>query len=123
MPILLTLKEEQAMRAVWKAGEGTIKTFLEYIEVIPLPQYTTLASTIKNLEKKGYVTSRLIGNAYLYKPAVAQGQHRKKSINTLVRQHFNNSYKEVVAFFAEQQKISPQELRDIINIIEQKNKS
>ncbi len=116
----LTAKEEKAMQVIWKVGEGTIKTFLENMD--PFPRYTTLASTIKNLEKKGYVTSRLIGNTYLYKPAVAHGQHLKKSLTNLVRQHFNNSYKEVVAFFADQHKISPEELRDIIHIIEHKNK-
>jgi BlaI family penicillinase repressor len=119
----LSAKEEQAMQAVWKAGEGTVKTFLDHLSVQPLPRYTTLASTIKNLEKKGYIKGRLIGNVYLYKPLVAQGQHRKKTIVNLIREHFNNSYREVVTFFAEEEKISPAELRDIIMLIEQKKKA
>ena len=59
----LTQQEEEAMQAVWRNGEGNVKSFLEHLD-IDIP-YTTLASTIKNLEKKGYVISRLVGNAYL----------------------------------------------------------
>lgn len=48
----LTLQEETAMQAIWKAGKGFVKDFLE-VHIAPAPPYTTLASTIKNLEKKG----------------------------------------------------------------------
>ena len=47
----LTSQEEQAMKAVWKSGEANVKTFLDAIEG-QKPPYTTLDSTIKNLEKK-----------------------------------------------------------------------
>ena len=78
----ITLQEEAAMRAAWTTGEGNVKTFLENMEP-PLPPYTTLASTIKNLEKKGYLSSRLVGNMYLYRPAVEEaeyGDQRRLSI-------------------------------------------
>ncbi len=60
----LSKQEEEAMQAVWKTGEGNVKLFLENMTGPGMP-YTTLASTIKNLEKKGFLSSRLIGNAYL----------------------------------------------------------
>lgn len=121
MPEKLSRQEEQAMRAVWKTGEGNVKTFLENIEQ-PAPPYTTLASTIKNLEKKGYLASRLIGNMYLYKPAVEEREYKKNYLTGIVKQHFDNSYKDLVAFFAEQKKISPKELKEIIDMIERKKK-
>ena len=93
----LTHAEEETMQAVWRTGEGNVKAFMEYLDNdIP---YTTVASTIKNLEKKGYISSRLIGNAY-----------------------FDNSYKELVNFFVEQKKLSAKELKEIIRLIEQGNK-
>ena len=122
MPEKLTPQEEQAMRAVWKAGEGSVKTFLEYIEDAQKPPYTTLASTIKNLEKKGYVTSKPVGNMYLYKAAVKESDYKKNFLTDLVRQHFDNSYKDLVAFFAEQKKINEKDLKEIINMIEKKKK-
>jgi predicted transcriptional regulator len=122
MPEKLTPQEEQAMRAVWKTGEGNVKTFLDNIEGENPPPYTTLASTIKNLEKKGYLTSRPIGNMYLYKPAVKEAEYKKNFLTEIVKKHFDNSYKELVAFFAEQKKISPKDLREIMDMIEKKKK-
>src|SRR5262245_44365312 len=96
----LTPQEEEAMIAVWRTGEGNIKAILENL---PSPSpYTTVASTIKNLEKKKYVSSRLVGNAYLYKPMVAEDEYMKKFMNNLVKDYFDNSYKELVNFFVEQ---------------------
>ena len=79
----------------------------------PLPPYTTLASTIKNLEKKGYLSSRLIGNAYLYKPLITEEAYKKKFINKIVENYFSNSYKELVSFFVQQKKLSAKELKEI----------
>ena len=117
----LTPQEEQAMQAVWKTGEGNVKIFLENMDD-PKPPYTTLASTIKNLEKKGYVNSRLLGNTYLYIPALSEEDYKKKFISGVVKDYFDNSYKELVSFFVEQKKLSPKELKEIIEMIEQQNK-
>ena len=116
----LTPQEQQAMTAIWKIREGNIKMILDNIDSKPKPPYTTLASTIKNLEKKGYLTSRPLGNMNLYKPAVAEREFTDRSLATLVKEHFDNSYKDLVAFFAEQKKISPKELKEIIQLIENK---
>jgi BlaI family penicillinase repressor len=115
----LTQTEEQAMRTVWKVGEANVKTFLEHISE-PAPPYTTLASTIKNLEKKGYLNSRLIGNMYLYKPVVQEEEYKKQSLTHMVKNHFDNSYKDLVAFFSDQKKIIKKELKEIIDLIEKK---
>jgi BlaI family penicillinase repressor len=113
----LSQQEEEAMQAVWKAGEGTIKLFLENMPSPGTP-YTTLASTIKNLEKKGYLASRMVGNAYLFKPLVSEGDYKKKFMSGFVRDYFANSYKELVNFFVEEKKLSADELKEIIGLIE-----
>lgn len=114
----LTSQEEEAMQAVWRNGEGNVKAFLDKID-IDIP-YTTLASTVKNLEKKGFLTSRLVGNAYLYKPAITEEEYKKKFMNGFVKEYFENSYKELVNFFVEQKKLSPKELKEIVEMIEGK---
>ncbi|MBL7722594.1 MAG: BlaI/MecI/CopY family transcriptional regulator [Chitinophagaceae bacterium] len=115
----LTHTEEETMQAVWHTGEGNVKAFMEYLdEAIP---YTTVASTIKNLEKKGYLSSRLLGNAYLYKPAVTEDDYKNKFMNGVVKEYFDNSYKELVNFFVEQKKLSAKELKEIISMIEKGN--
>jgi BlaI family transcriptional regulator, penicillinase repressor len=114
----MSQQEEQAMMAVWKTGEGNVKMFLDNLDE-PLP-YTTLASTIKNLERKGYLESRLVGNAYLYRPVLNESEYKKNFMSGVVKNYFDNSYKELVNFFIEQKKLSPEELRDIIKLIEGK---
>ena len=115
----LTHVEEETMQAVWRTGEGNVKAFMEHLDE-SLP-YTTVASTIKNLEKKSYLSSRLVGNAYLYKPAVSEEEYKKKFMGNVVKEYFDNSYKELVNFFVEQKKLSAKELKEIISIIEKGN--
>lgn len=116
----LTHTEEETMQAVWRTGEGNIKAFIEHLdEDIP---YTTVASIIKNLEKKGYLSSRLLGNAYLYKPVVSEEEYKKKFMGNVVKDYFDNSYKELVNFFVEQKKLSAKELKEILTMIEKGGK-
>jgi BlaI family transcriptional regulator, penicillinase repressor len=117
----LTPQEEQAMQAVWQVGEGHVKLFLERINEAKL-LYTTLASTIKNLEKKGYLTSQRVGNVYLYKPAISEDDYKKKFLSGVVQNYFANSYTNLVSFFVNQQKLSAEELKEIIHMIEGKKK-
>ncbi|MDO1451728.1 BlaI/MecI/CopY family transcriptional regulator [Rhodocytophaga aerolata] len=115
----LTPSEEQAMQAIWKTGEGHVKLFLDNLAP-PKPPYTTLASTIKNLEKKGYLTSRLVGNTYLYKQAIGEEEYKSKFLSGVVHSYFESSYKNLVSFFVKQQKLSAKELKEIIDMIEGK---
>jgi predicted transcriptional regulator len=112
----LTQQEEQALMAIYATGEGTVKQFLEGMDE-NLP-YTTLASTIKNLEKKGYLLSRQSGNTYIYKPALSEEEYKKQFMSGVVKNYFDNSYKELVNFFVEQKKLSARELKEIIHMIE-----
>jgi predicted transcriptional regulator len=115
----LTIQEEEALQAVFKIGEGSIKMILENLKD-DLP-YTTIASTIKNLEKKGFLQSKLVGNAYIYKPAITEQDFKKKFMSSVVKNYFDNSYKELVNFFVEQKKLSASELKEIISMIEKGN--
>ena len=115
----LTQQEEEAMMIIYRIGEGNVKSFLDDMHE-PKPPYTTLASTIKNLEKKGFLKSRLVGNTYLYKPAMQEEEYKKNYMSSVVKNYFSNSYKDLVNFFVEQKKLSPKELKDIIDMIEGK---
>ena len=109
------------MQVIWNLQEGNVKAFLDQMPD-PRPPYTTLASTIKNLEKKGYVTSTLVGNTYLYKPAVSEEEYKQQFMQGFVQNYFNNSYKDMVNFFVTRKKLKPKELKEIIALIEEKNK-
>ena len=113
----LTKQEEKAMLAIWKAGRGAVRDFMD-LHADPVPHYNTLVSTIKNLEKKGYVTHRQVGNVNEYFPAVSQTEYKKFSLKNMVEAHFADSYKDLVTFFAKEEKISSDDLKDIIEMIE-----
>ena len=117
----LTHTEEETMQSVWRTGEGNIKSFMENMDE-PAP-YTTVASIIKNLEKKGYLNSRLVGNVYMYKPAISEDDYKQKFMGNVVKEYFDNSYKELVNFFVEQKKLSAKELKQIITLIEKGSNS
>ena len=117
----LTQQEEELMQVIWNLQEGNVKAFLDMMPD-PKPPYTTLASTIKNLEKKGYVTSRLLGNTYLYKAIVSAEEYKQQFMQGFVLNYFNNSYKDMVNFFVAQKKLKPKELKEIIALIEENNK-
>ncbi len=115
----LTPQEEEAMIALWKTGKGIIKAILENVTDTKTP-YTTFASTIKNLQKKGYVAYKQVGNVYEYFPLVKENDYKKNFIKGVVQNYFENSYKEMVSFFAEENKISAEELKEILKMIENK---
>jgi predicted transcriptional regulator len=118
----LTKQEEDVMQAVWHTGEGSVKSFLEAMHPTK-PPYTTVASTVKNLEKKGFINSRLVGNTYLYTPKISEGEYKQKFMQGFVQDYFNNSYKEMVNFFVDNKKLKPNELKEIIEMIEDKTKN
>ena len=113
----LSKQEEEAMQAVWQFGKGFIKDFLDLLEE-PKPPYTTLASTVKNLERKGFVESEKMGNSFRYSPSILEEDYKKKFMNGFVSDYFQNSYKDLVTFFANEKKISASELKEIIKLIE-----
>ena len=102
----LTHQEEEAMRYIWKIGMCCVKDILN--------------SIVNNLKRKGYVTARRFGNTYIFQPAVTQEEYAKTSVGTFVKNYFADSYKDMVSFFAREQKISKEDLEDILNLIENK---
>lgn len=116
----LTHVEEAVMQAIWRTGEGNVKAFMEHLDE-PAP-YTTIASVVRNLEKKMYLSSRLVGNVYFYNPVVSEDAYKKKFMGNVVKEYFDNSYKELVNFFVEQKKLSATELKEILQMIEKGNK-
>lgn len=115
----LTHQEEEVMLIIWQNGPGFIKDFIENMDK-PHPPYTTVASIVKNLERKGFVSSRRYGNTYEYTALINEKEYKKKFMSGVVKNYFENSYKELVSFFAADKKISAEELQEIIKLIEKK---
>ena len=101
----LTRQEEEVMLHIWALKECFIKD-------------TTLASIVSNLKRKEYVKLTRVGNTYLYTPLISEQEYKRTFMSGFVRNYFENSYKEMVSFFAKEQKISANDLQDILQMIE-----
>ncbi|MFI1743562.1 BlaI/MecI/CopY family transcriptional regulator [Thalassobellus sediminis] len=116
----LTNKEEEIMHILWKLEKAFVKDVLAEIKE-DKPHYNTLSTIIRNLEEKGYVSYNAYGKTHHYFPIVSKEEYRKGYMNVAINNYFNSSYKNMVSFFAKEEKISVEELKEIIALIE-KNK-
>ena len=117
----LAKREEQIMQALWTLKKAFIKEIKEEL-ADPALHYNTIATIIKILQKKGFVAHLTLGNAHQYYPLISKKKYQKQEIGHIVKQYFNNSPKNLVAFFAEEEHIDEDELSEIIDLIK-KNKS
>ena len=115
----LTNKEEEIMRILWKLEKAFVKEVLAEITE-EQPHYNTLSTIIRNLEEKGFVSHNAFGNTHQYFPIVKMEDYRKRFMNTAIDTYFDSSYKNMVSFFAKEEKISAEELREILAMIENK---
>lgn len=113
----LTIQEEQAMLKIWKLKECAVKNILDLYEE-PKPNYTTLAAVVRNLEVKGYIYTKRFGNVKVFYPKIEQLDYKKHFMNDVVNDYFDNSYKKILSFFVKEEKLSTDEIRKIIDQIE-----
>jgi len=114
----LTNKEEEIMHALWQLEKGFVK---EVVAALPEGnQYNTVSTIKRNLEEKGYVAQTAFGKKHKNYPIITLESYRKQFMQTATQKYFDSSYKEVVSFFAKEEKISAAELREILAIIENK---
>lgn len=116
----LTNKEEEIMHILWTIEKGFVKDVMAEIKE-DKPHYNTLSTMIRNLEEKGYVSYNAYGKTHQYYPIITKEAYRKRFMNTAIENYFNNSYKNMVSFFAKEEKISVDELKEIIRLIEKKD--
>ena len=117
----LTHQEENIMLHVWQLKECAIKDVVERMDD-PKPPYTTVASIFNNLENKGYLVKRRFGNVKVFRPVISESAYKRHFLSGVVQSYFDNSYKELVSFFAKEQKITTEELEEIIRLIEKNRK-
>lgn len=115
----LTNKEEEIMKILWKLEKAFVKEILSEMKE-DKPHYNTLSTIVRNLEDKKYVDHEAFGNTHRYFPIVSKEAYRKKFINSTITDYYDNSYKSLVSLFAKEEKISVEELKEIIDLIENK---
>ena len=119
-PQALTEKEKILMQMLWENGPMFVREMLE-IYPEPKPHFNTISTVMRILEGKGHVAHEVFGPTYRYYAVARKEFFMKKSLAQLVKDYFNNSYKNAVSALVEEEKISVDELREIIDLVESKN--
>ena len=89
----------------------------------PPLHYNTVSTIVRNLEEKGYVGHREFGNTYQYYPIINREDYQNRFVLTkVVADYFDNSYKNLVSYFARQDKVSVEDLKEVIRMIENDGK-
>lgn len=115
----LTHKEEEIMHVIWTLEKAFVKEIVE--ELDEDIHYNTVSTMVRNLEEKKFVSHEAFGKTHRYFPLVEKEDYSKQVLNSTTRKFFDGSYKNLVSFFAKEENISTEDLKEIIEIIE-KNK-
>lgn len=119
---ILTEKEATLMNMLWQHGPLFVREMLDlYPE--PKPHFNTISTTIRILEDKGYVSHETVAGSHRFHALVAKEEFSRRGFAELIRDYFDNSYKKAVSALVEEEKISADELREILSLIDKKNKS
>jgi BlaI family penicillinase repressor len=115
----LTRKEEELMKILWKIKEGFVKDIVEFYPD-PKPHYNTVSSLVRLLEEKGFIDHKAYGNTHQYFPTISKQEYRKSFIKDVVKDYFDNSYKQTVSLFIEEQNLSKEDLDELMRLIQLK---
>ena len=112
----LTTKEEEVMQILWDLNKALVRDIMSELPNSKQP-YTTVASIVRILEKKGYVSHKPYGKTHEYYPLVSKAEYRKRKFKGLLTQYFDNSIESVVSFLAKEEKLSPKEFEELTKMI------
>jgi len=114
----LTEAELRLMEVLWEKGPGTVQQVLEGIpENLPLA-YNSVLTTIRILEKKGYVRHVKDGRAHVYTPLVERQEATRSEIRRLVNRFFANSHELLVLNILEDRSVDARELKRLRKMLE-----
>ena len=113
----LTNKEKEIMDLYWKHGPMFVPELQEHYAE-PRPHFNRLSTIVRILEREGFLDHKQFGNTYQYYPLISEAEYGRKSIAGIIKNYFDDSYLSAVSSFVKEEKISVDELRELINQIE-----
>jgi predicted transcriptional regulator len=113
----LTNKEREVMELFWQHGPMFVRELLEHYEE-PRPHFNTLSTIVRRLEHEGYIGHKQYGSTYQYHALISEQDYAKNNIFRLVDDYIEDSYKGLVSTFLKEEKLSLDELRELISQVE-----
>lgn len=115
----LTKAEEDIMQILWQLKKANVKDIIKEFPT-PKPAYNTVSTIVRILESKGFVGYEKEGKGHIYFPIIKQQDYSNQSINKLVDNYFQGSFKSMVSFFVKKNDISLNEMESILKEINKK---
>jgi predicted transcriptional regulator len=107
----LTDAELKLMDVLWEKGEATVSDVADALPKTPALAYSTVLTTLRILENKGFVRHTKDGRAFVYHPLVGREQARESAVTHLVRRFFENSPELLMLNLLDGKKVDESELR------------
>ena len=117
--VKLTNKEEEVMRVFWQHGALLVKEIVDYLPE-PKPHVNTVSTVVRVLEGKGYVGHEKEGGSFRYHALLEKDSYRKSTLREMLRNYFDNSFKNMVSALVEEENLSSDDIKEFIEIIEKK---
>jgi len=114
----LTQAELRIMDVLWLKGSGTVQSILDSLSQKPALAYNSVLTTIRVLERKGYIKHSKDGRAHMYKPKVARDEASRSEIRHLVGRFFKNSHEQLVLNILEDRGMEAAELDRLREMLE-----
>jgi predicted transcriptional regulator len=115
--ITLTEAELRLMKLLWIRGESAVADLVQALEGEKRLAYTSVLTTVRILEKKGYVHHRQEGRAFLYRPVVAEHEASRSEIRHVLRRFFGDSREQLLLSLLGDDEIAPEELKRLKDAI------
>ncbi len=117
----LTNAEVQVMEYIWQKGKVFMKELLECFPE-PKPAVTTVATLLKRMQEKQFVSYRTYGNSREYYPLIAKEDYFSSHVDDLIKNFFNDSSLQFASFFARSGKLSKEELESLRSLVDKEIK-
>lgn len=118
----LTEAELRVMNVLWQKGSATVQNVLDELPPKPSLAYNSILTTIRILEKKGYVKHVKDSRAHVYMPLVGRSEATRFEIRHLVGRFFRNSHQALVLNILEDDSITDDDLRQLRAMLQEKGK-
>lgn len=113
----LTKKEEIIMNYFWDKGPLFVRELRDlYPE--PKPHFSTLSTQVRTLQDEGFIDHKAYGPTYQYFAKVTREEYKQHTLTGLIDKYFDNSYINAVSALVKEEKISVEELKELISLIE-----
>ncbi len=117
----LTNREEEIMELFWDKGALFVKEIIDFLGE-PKPHYNTISTIVRLLEDKGFVDHEQFGNTHRYHAIISREEFSRNTLKNMVGKYFNQSYASVVSMFVQEEKISLEEIQELIRQAENAKK-